>query len=133
VPVFLKREITDQFPMLKKENLLHREYAKKMWRVCSQGVGEGLGAEAVHILQIVVAYNEGAAVQGGSAAAVGAVVECECHRTDGPERGWKGDLVLGGNKFVFPPQFGRLDGSYGHVLLNEGDGKLKYIGNRETD
>ena len=36
----------------------------------------------------------------------------------------KPDLVLGGNMFGFPPQFGRLDGSYGHVLLNEGNGKL---------
>ena len=29
VPVFLKREITDQFPGLKKDNLKHSEYAKK--------------------------------------------------------------------------------------------------------
>ncbi|HEX7902791.1 MAG TPA: CRTAC1 family protein, partial [Chitinophagaceae bacterium] len=44
----------------------------------------------------------------------------------------KEDLMLGGNKFVFPPQFGRLDASYGHVLLNEGGDKWKYIGNRES-
>lgn len=29
VPVFLKREITDQFPGLKKQNLRHSDYAKK--------------------------------------------------------------------------------------------------------
>jgi hypothetical protein len=44
----------------------------------------------------------------------------------------KEDLILGGNRFGFPPQFGRLDGSYGHVLLNEGGGKLKYVENRNT-
>ena len=29
VPVFLKREITEQFPALKKGNLKHSDYAKK--------------------------------------------------------------------------------------------------------
>jgi enediyne biosynthesis protein E4 len=29
--------------------------------------------------------------------------------------------------FDFPPQFGRLDGSYGHVLLNEGGGRYRWI------
>src|SRR5215831_7321650 len=37
------------------------------------------------------------------------------------------DLVLGGNKYGFPPQFGRLDGSYGEVLLNQGGRKLKWL------
>ena len=44
----------------------------------------------------------------------------------------KPDLVLGGNKFTFPPQFGRLDGSYGHVLLNQGNGKMDYVENRHS-
>ena len=38
----------------------------------------------------------------------------------------KPDLVLGGNLFGFPPQFGRLDGSYGHVLLNKGNGNFAW-------
>ena len=44
----------------------------------------------------------------------------------------KADLVLGGNLFDFPPQFGRLDGSYGHVLLNDGTGKFKWIEPRQS-
>jgi hypothetical protein len=28
---------------------------------------------------------------------------------------------------VFPPQLGRLDASYGHVLLNEGEGNYRWI------
>jgi enediyne biosynthesis protein E4 len=39
----------------------------------------------------------------------------------------KPDLLLGGNLFDFPPQFGRLDGSYGHVLLNAGKGKYQWV------
>ena len=36
----------------------------------------------------------------------------------------KPDLIIGGNKFGFPPQFGRLDASYGDVLINTGSGKF---------
>ncbi|MEO6233279.1 MAG: CRTAC1 family protein, partial [Ferruginibacter sp.] len=44
-------------------------------------------------------------------------ISCTDANADG-----KPDLVLGGNMFSFQPQFGRLDGSYGHVLLNNGQG-----------
>ena len=36
----------------------------------------------------------------------------------------KTDLIIGGNKFTFPPQFGRLDASTGDVLINQGNGKF---------
>ena len=36
------------------------------------------------------------------------------------------DLILGGNMFGFPPQFGRLDASYGHVLINDGKGVFNW-------
>ncbi len=39
----------------------------------------------------------------------------------------KVDIVAGGNRFVFPPQFGRLDASYGHVLINQGQGQYKWL------
>jgi len=42
------------------------------------------------------------------------------------------DLVMGGNMFTFPPQFGRLDASYGHLMINEGSGKFRYVMNRES-
>jgi len=32
------------------------------------------------------------------------------------------DLILGGNNFGFPPMMGRLDASFGNVLLNNGKG-----------
>ena len=34
------------------------------------------------------------------------------------------DLIMGGNKFGFLPQFSRLDASFGHVLINNGDGTI---------
>src|SRR5688572_11150351 len=39
----------------------------------------------------------------------------------------KPDMIAGGNMFNFPPQFGRLDASYGHVLLNNGKGEFSWI------
>jgi hypothetical protein len=39
----------------------------------------------------------------------------------------KPDLVMGGNNFEFHPQFGRLDASFGIVLLNQGDGKFEWM------
>ena len=32
------------------------------------------------------------------------------------------DIIAGGNEFGFLPQFGRLDASFGNVLLNDGKG-----------
>ena len=34
------------------------------------------------------------------------------------------DLIMGGNNYEFKPQYSRLDGSYGNVLL--GDGKMDF-------
>ena len=36
----------------------------------------------------------------------------------------KMDLIIGGNKSGFPPQFGRLDASYGDILINTGNGEF---------
>ncbi|MBL7732271.1 MAG: VCBS repeat-containing protein [Chitinophagaceae bacterium] len=122
MPVFLKREITDQFPALKKQNLKHSEYAKR-------SVQDLFGGELIKKSEVktfsycksVIALNEGGGrfrvevlpvwvqLSGVNAALVSDL------NADG-----RADLVLGGNLYTFPPQFGRLDGSYGHVLLNGG-------------
>ena len=34
------------------------------------------------------------------------------------------DLVIGGNNFGFPPMMGRLDASFGNILLNDGKGNF---------
>ena len=39
----------------------------------------------------------------------------------------KPDLILGGNDFNLLPQFCRLDGSYGHVLLNKGNRHFEWL------
>jgi hypothetical protein len=37
------------------------------------------------------------------------------------------DLITGGNEFGFLPQFGRLDASFGDVLLNNGKGGFTWL------
>ena len=132
VPVFLKREITEQFPGLKKENLHHSEYAKKsIQELFSKELIKTSQQKLFTYCKSVIAYNDG---QGHfriealpvwvQLSSVNAVVVTDIN-ADGKE-----DLLLGGNRFGFPPQFGRLDGSYGHVLVNEGGGRLNYLGAR---
>ena len=134
MPVFLKREITEQFPALKKQNLRHSEYALK-------SIQELFGSDLVststqkifNFCSSIIAYNKGdgkfevellpVEVQFSSVNAM----EFSDLNGDG-----RVDMVLGGNKFGFPPQFGRLDGSYGHVLLNKGNGELKWLPSLES-
>jgi hypothetical protein len=129
VPVFLKRDLEEQLPVLKKQNLHHKDYA-------SRSVSELFGAElmnkSVHkeftYAGSCIAWNQGAGqfeIQKLPAMAemssVNAIV-AEDVNGDGRK-----DLLLGGNRYGFPPQFGRLDGSYGDVLVNQGGRKFSWM------
>ncbi|RYY58979.1 MAG: VCBS repeat-containing protein, partial [Chitinophagaceae bacterium] len=115
VPVFLKREITEQFPGLKKDNLRHSDYAKKsIQQLFAKEVLSGAVQRQFSFCQSVVALNGG----GGrflvkalplrtQLSSVNAICTTDING-DG-----KTDLLLGGNLFGFPPQFGQLDASYG--------------------
>lgn len=134
MPVFLKREITDQFPSLKKDNLKHSDYAKKSIQDLFPSESlSGAQLRQFNFAASVVALNKG----NGSfevkplplwvqLSSVNAICPADLNR-DG-----KIDLLLGGNLFTFPPQFGRLDASYGHVLLNAGNGNFSYVENRRS-
>ena len=129
MPVFLKRDLEEQLPILKKQNLHHKDYA-------TRSVSELFSAEVMSKSVekdftyggSCIAWNQG----GGQfqveklpamtqMSSVNAVV-VEDVNADGRK-----DLVMGGNRYGFPPQFGRLDGSYGDVVVNEGGRKLKWI------
>jgi hypothetical protein len=132
MPVFLKREVQDQFPFLKKQNLKHSDYAKKsvqdlfgedalkdakvkMFNYCSSvvAINNGNGNFTVKELPVYVQLSS-----------VNAICVSDVNGDGKP------DLLLGGNMFTFPPQFGRLDASYGHVLINDGKGGFTYMENR---
>jgi len=130
IPVFVKNDLEDQFPFLKKQNMTHEAYAKK-------SIDDLFPAETIQSSVIkefnysasCVAVNEGNGkftikqlppmVQLSS---VNTVCITDLNN-DGAA-----DILAGGNKAGFLPQFGRLDASYGHVLLNDGSGNFSWIG-----
>jgi hypothetical protein len=129
VPVFLKRELTEQMPSLKKQNLRFEEYAKKS--VQDLFSKEAISKASVYNFNYAascVVINKGNGqfdiqplpvnVQLSS---VNAVL-CTDINKDG-----RTDLVMGGNQFYFQPQFARLDASYGHVVLNRGNGQWEWV------
>ena len=134
MPVFLKREITDQFPALKKQNLKHSDYAtKSIQDLFSKDVIEKSVQKTFNYCQSIIAINNGNGkftiqalplmVQLSSVNAITAT-DLNNDKTI--------DLIMGGNLFEFPPQFGRLDGSYGHVLMNDGKGNFSWIESKKS-
>jgi hypothetical protein len=128
MPVFLKREVTDQFPGLKKQNLKHSDYARKSIQdLFPEPVIKSAEVKQFNYSSSVVAINDG---KGGFSiqklplmTQLSSVNAIESMDINGDKQN---DLLLGGNMFGFPPQFGRLDGSYGHVLINGGKDVLNW-------
>ncbi len=129
LPVFLKHDMEDQIPSLKKQNLKHSDYARK-------SIQELFPADVVQHAQVkqfnytpsCIAFNQGNGQFGitplPSMVQLSSVNAIQCMDVNGD--GFP-DLVLAGNDFDFPPQFGRLDASFGHVLLNDGKGHFTWL------
>ena len=134
MPVFLKREITDQFPGLKKQNLRHSDYAtKSIQELFSKEVmAKAVKKEFTYCKSIVAVNNGNGSFRisplpvAAQLSSVNAVYSTDVNNDNKP------DLILGGNLFGFPPQFGRLDGSYGTVLLNNGKGQYSTVNAKES-
>jgi hypothetical protein len=134
MPVFLKHDMEFQMPILKKQNLKHGEFAKKTIQdLLPQDLLKTSQVREFNYCPSIVAINEGngqykiqklpAMVQFSSVNAI----RCMDLNGDGFP-----DLILGGNEFGFLPQFGRLDGSFGDVLINDGKGNFTYINNARS-
>jgi len=133
-PVFMKRDLTEQIPSLKKQNLKHADYAdKSIEDLFGKSVIASSTVKQFNYASSVVAVNEGNGnfivkplpiqVQLSS---VNAILPIDVNN-DGLI-----DLVIGGNRFDFLPQFSRMDASYGHVLLNKGKGNFEWVNNAKT-
>ena len=134
VPVFMKRDIQDQIPSLKKVALHHKEYAKKsINELFSSEVMNKSMVKKVNYTSSIVAINKGngqfeikalpTLVQFSSIHAI----QVTDFNNDG-----KLDLILGGNDFNFQPQLGRLDANEGLVLLGNGNGTFESISANKT-
>ena len=132
--VFLKRELTDQLPTLKKENLKHADFANKsIEQLFSPDVLKDALVRTFDYPSSCIAINEG----GGKFTIRKLPVQVQLSSlnalfiTDINSDGYP-DIIGGGNNFGFIPQFGRLDASSGHVLLNNGKGGFNWIPRNRT-
>ncbi len=129
VPVFLKRELTEQMPSLKKQNLKFEEYAHKSVQdlFTAAAVNKSVVKEFV-FGGSCIAINDGKGKFSLQQLPVFAQLSCInaiiCTDINGDG---KKDLLMGGNQFNYQPQFARLDASYGCVFLNKGTDKGNII------
>jgi hypothetical protein len=98
------------------EDLLKTSQVKK-FNYCPSvvAINKGNGQFEIHTLPVMVQFSSVNAIR------------CADLNGDGFP-----DLVLGGNEFGFLPQFGRLDGSFGDVLINDGKGNFSFMENRKS-
>ncbi len=128
-PVFLKKEMTDQFPGLKKQNLKNADYATKtIQQLFKKELIANAFVKTFNYCSSIIAINDG---KGNftiqklplrlQLSSVNALQITDVNNDGKP------DIIAGGNNFNFPPQFGRLDASFGDVLINKGGGMFDWI------
>ncbi len=127
-PVFLKHDMEDEIPSIKKQNLRHADYANRsIQQLFPAAQLDSSLVRTFNYCSSIIAFNEG----GGrfriqrlptmvQLSSVGAIRCIDVNHDGHP------DLILGGNEFGFLPQFGRLDGSFGHLLLGDGHGHFSW-------
>jgi hypothetical protein len=119
MPVFLKKEITDQIPSLKKMNLKHKDFANKSVQDILGSQLEKVNVYPVVTSQSIIAYNDGK----GSFTTKALPVQVQLSSLNGVAiEDWNNDGMLdiyaAGNFFDLLPQFCRVDASFGNLLLN---------------
>jgi enediyne biosynthesis protein E4 len=126
VTVFLKKDLTDQIASLRKNNFRYEEFAGKSFQqLFSNEVLQKSAVKKFNYPSSCIAFNDGngnfkiqVLPQEIQFSCVNAIL-CTDINNDG-----KTDLITGGNKYDFQPQFGRLDASFGNVLLGTGNGNF---------
>src|SRR6202007_2211177 len=123
------KEITDQIPGLKKQNLKYRDYAQKSIQdLFPKEILEQSIVKQLAFTSSIVALSDVKAnvtqIRLPDEVQFSCVNTAKCIDLNGDN--WP-DLILGGNANDFLPQFGRLDASEGHVLLNNGKGNFHYL------
>jgi hypothetical protein len=134
-PVFLKNDIQDQVPGIKKENLRHQDFAlKSIQDLFSEEAMKKAVVKEFNYCSSIIAYNKG----NGQfeieklplRAQLSSVNAILCMDVNGD--GMK-DIITGGNLSGFPPQLQKLDASYGDVFINKGNRAFEWKGPQETN
>ena len=132
MPIQLQDELTKQIVSLKKKDLKHKEFASKSIQDLFPNMRQSF-VQRANYFKSVVAINEGDGkftlqplpdeVQ------FSCISDIYCTDLNGDNAI---DLVLGGNYNGFKPQYSKLDGSFGHVLLNNGTGSFHSVNYKES-
>jgi enediyne biosynthesis protein E4 len=129
MPVFLKHDLQDQIPSIKKQSLRHAQFAKK-------SIPDFFSAEIINKSTVKIFNYSSSCIafsKGNGNFAIEAlppmvqISSVNAISFNDVNGDGLSDLVLGGNNFCFPPQFGRLDASVGSILINKGKGKFEWI------
>jgi hypothetical protein len=134
VPVFLKREMMEQFPFLKAQTLKHSDYATKTIYDFFKAdiLNQGYSAR-IDYLSSVVAKNDGKGNFTISKLPTAAQLSCinAMEKLDANLDGYQ-DILIGGNNYGFIPQFSRPDASRGLLLMNNKKGGFYPLKQRES-
>jgi hypothetical protein len=133
VPVFMKNDLIDQIPTLKRLNLTNRDYATKTIQQLFGKELEDAQLKKVTYAASCIAYNDGKGhftikklpvyMQLSS---VNAITLKDVNNDGYP------DMIAGGNFFDLLPQFGRLDASAGNLLINDKKGNFNIVPSMRT-
>jgi enediyne biosynthesis protein E4 len=133
IPVFTKREVTDQLPSLKKMNLKHQDYANKTVQQLFDDGMKTTNVKTVNFTASIIAINDGKGKftikdlpYQAQLSSVNAIVTKDING-DGLK-----DIITAGNCINLLPQFCRVDASYGNVLINKGGGNFVMLPDRQT-
>jgi hypothetical protein len=127
-PIHQKKELTNQLVSLKKQNLKATEYARKtIQELFAPDIIASAIVKESTITESIVAVNNGQGNFTLKKLPYRVQLSCVCGiacadlNNDGNL-----DLIMGGNNFEFKPQYSRLDASYGHVLLGDGNNNFEW-------
>ena len=129
IPVPLKKELTEQLPFLKKENLRHKDFARTSLQdlLPAEQLNKALVLNSTYHSS-VVAWNKGDGTfeidRLPAEAQLSCVTAIEIHDLNDDKRP---DLLIGGNNYGMLPQFSRLDAGTGSILMNYGQGKWQIM------
>ena len=131
-PVMVKRDLIDQFPSLKKENLMHAEFANKSIQDLFEK--DLLGRSVIKKMDYqasVIALNDGTG--NFNIGKMGPEIQLSCINAmtliDINNDGYR-DVIVGGNNDQFLPQFSSIDACMGKVLINNKKGGYNLVSNK---
>jgi hypothetical protein len=133
-PYYLKDEMEQQIPSLKKTLLHYDDYAgKPIEKVFSKEQLEKATVLTVEQTNSTIFFNDGKGIFTAKELPVMAQITPMFGIAVMDINGdGKNDLFMGGNFYGLKPQTGRLDAGYGTSLINIGNGEFSYLGVKET-